>query len=701
MNFKRAAKYFIATSVVSIIFSLILIETPLFQKINFALLDYKFHLSPKADSLWSDKIVIIEIDQETLDYFDINGIGWPFPRLFYAEVLRYVSKNGAAAVFFDIDFSSPETERLEISSKESEEKFYNAVKEFDNCILAALIKSSSHLDQQYWQSNQKIKDTIHYVEALLPYGKLSQSALAVVNVYPDLDGIIRNLVFKFQVGDRVFYTPSIEILREIKKISYSQIDSLIEGVYKIKNNTIEINWANIKDYKNQFVRISFYKVLRDSYSGRNELANLFNDKIVFVGGAALGLMDFKPTPISKSEPIPGVYIHIGGLLTLLNQNYLKRAEKYQELLFFAIMMILGALIFHFLPGVFWSILVVILLTVVYAIISFEFFIRYSIALCDLLPFLGSFFLISVGSFNKYYFEFREKKIIKRIFSRYLNPIVVEQLIQDPEKIELEGKNYDVAIFFSDIKNFTSIAEKYSAKEVVKFLNEYFQLCSDIMLKYDAMIDKYIGDSIMALFGAPLEDKNKSIKACIAALEIQEQLKLFNRLNGEKNKPIFETRIGINSGEAVIGNLGAAFHLDYTAIGDSVNLASRLEGLNKLYGTKIIISESVFNEAKEQIEVRELDLIQVKGKEIPIKVYELLGKKGSLSESEITHRDIFEIGLALYRIKDFERAKKQFEKALEIKKDDMASKLYIQRCINLSKQKLPENWNGIFIAEEKY
>jgi adenylate cyclase len=700
MHLKRSIKYFIFTSVSAILLTILTSEANLLKKIELALLDYKFNFFKSEDKNLSEQITIIEIDQETLDYFDYNGIGWPFPRIFYAEVLNYLNECGSKAVFFDIDFSSPETERLELSSSYSEAKFFESIVSSKIALLAALIKSNANLEESFW-TNKNARDSNFIVEILKPYGKLSNANLAVVNVYPNIDGVIRNLIFKFTVDSLSLYTPSIALYKLMNNLSQRQIDSIALYEYNIKNNLIELNWSNISDYKKQFNRIPFYKVLIDSYLKEKKYSHLFKDKIVFVGGAALGLMDFKPTPISKKEPMPGVYIHVCGLLTMLKKNNLQRINNLFENLILSLLIIIAAILFHFLSGVFLPIFIALILSAIYIVCSGYFFENYFIALTDIKFLLGSLGVIIIGSFNKYYFELREKRLIKKVFSRYLNPIVVEQLINDPERIEFEGKTYDIAIFFSDIKNFTSIAEKYSAKEVVKFLNEYFQICSDIMLKYDAMIDKYIGDSIMAIFGAPLEDNQKCYKACKAALEIQDTLKNYNFKNKQENKPIFETRIGLNAGEAVVGNLGAAFHLDYTAIGDSVNLASRLEGLNKLYGTNIIISETIFNEAKDYFEFRELDLIKVKGKDVAITVFELLGEKGKVDKDLIVFRDIFEIGLALYRIKDFERAKNQFEKALELKKDDTATKLYINRCLNLSKENLPKDWNGIFIAEEKF
>ena len=251
----------------------------------------------------------------------------------------------------------------------------------------------------------------------------------------------------------------------------------------------------------------------------------------------------------------------------------------------------------------------------------------------------------------------------------MSPRVVDEVLLHPDDFELGGRELDATVFFSDIKNFTGLSEKMSPKELVENLNEYFTLACDLVLTHSGMLDKYIGDAIMAVFGAPLQSDKHALNACLAAIEVQDQLKKYYSLSDRRNGQVFETRIGLNSGKMVIGNIGSLKRLDYTAIGDSVNLASRLEGVNKEFGTKIIISESTYEQVKDGVEARELDLIRVKGKQIPIRIYELICEKGKLSSSQSNLIEMFHEGLSYYRSTKWRKAAVIFREILKANPDD--------------------------------
>jgi adenylate cyclase len=240
----------------------------------------------------------------------------------------------------------------------------------------------------------------------------------------------------------------------------------------------------------------------------------------------------------------------------------------------------------------------------------------------------------------------------------------------------------------------------SPKEVVANLNDYFTLACDIVLAHGGMLDKYIGDAIMAVFGAPLQNDKHAVSACLAAIEVQDQLKKYYSVADNKSRPVFETRVGLNSGKMIIGNIGSLQRLDYTAIGDSVNLASRLEGVNKEFGTKIIASESTYEQAKGVIEARELDLIRVKGKQIPIRIYEVICEKGKLLDSHGKLLEMFREGLSLYRSTRWKKAEGMFQEILRVYPDDGPSRTYAMRSRTLGKTKVPEDWDGVFVMTTK-
>jgi adenylate cyclase len=320
-----------------------------------------------------------------------------------------------------------------------------------------------------------------------------------------------------------------------------------------------------------------------------------------------------------------------------------------------------------------------------------------------LPIIGpSVALVSTfafAAFFSYATEGRQRRELRRAFNRYLSPAVVSQIVESSGVLELGGNTVEGTVYFSDIKDFTNIAEAMQPKELVMYLNEYFSLASDLILKRDAMLDKYIGDAIMAIFGAPIPKPDHAKLACLTALEIQRSLGAYYRKKSAQT-PQFVTRIGLNSGKMIVGNIGSAKRLDYTAIGDTVNLASRLEGVNKFFGTRIMVSEHVFQRAKDAIEARELDLIRVKGKNVPIRIYELIAESGTLNENDKEFYALFQEGLEQYRKQQFESAGRQFENLLSVKPDDGPCTTYAERCKLLSIQRLPEDWDGVFTLTTK-
>jgi adenylate cyclase len=237
------------------------------------------------------------------------------------------------------------------------------------------------------------------------------------------------------------------------------------------------------------------------------------------------------------------------------------------------------------------------------------------------------------------------------------------------------------------------------KELVFYLNEYFTIVSDLILKQEAMLDKYIGDAVMAIFGAPIPKPDHARLACYTALEIQRSLSAYYKKKSIQ-APLFATRIGLNSGKMILGNIGSTKRLDFTAIGDTVNIAARLDGVNKFFGTKIIIAETVYQQAKAAIEARELDIVCVKGKKNPIRIYELLGEKGSLSEKSIEFLSLFQEGLQMYRSQQWNEAIRQFDSLLNVNAEDGPSKTYLERCRMLALRIMPPDWDGVFTFSTK-
>jgi len=278
--------------------------------------------------------------------------------------------------------------------------------------------------------------------------------------------------------------------------------------------------------------------------------------------------------------------------------------------------------------------------------------------------------------------------------------VVDQLIASPEKLVLGGEERPITAFFSDVAGFTSISEKLSPHALVELLNEFLTEMSDIILARNGMVDKYEGDAIIAMFGAPNDLENHAEVACAASIDMQARLaELREKWAAEKNL-IIRMRIGLCSGPAVVGNMGSKNRMDYTMMGDTVNTASRLEGVNKVYGTYVLISESTYEGAKDHVTARELDAINVVGKAVPVKIYELVGYKGKVDDQMMRTIAFYEQGLSAYRQWQWDAAVDLFQKALEITEGDGPSQTMIGRCQAYKMDPPGPDWNGAYIMRTK-
>jgi adenylate cyclase len=303
---------------------------------------------------------------------------------------------------------------------------------------------------------------------------------------------------------------------------------------------------------------------------------------------------------------------------------------------------------------------------------------------------------------------RDQRFIKSAFKQYLSPEVIEHLTEHPEWLKLGGERREMTAMFSDVAKFSTISEKLEPEELVKLLNLYLTDMSNIIMRFGGTVDKYEGDAIVAFFGAPVHYEDHASRAALVAIEMQKSL-VANREKwkaefGDKwqrfKLPELLMRVGINSGPIVVGNMGSENHFNYTIMGNSVNLASRLEGANKNWGTFNCCSEMSWEGCKEAIEGRELDLIRVIGIAKPVRVYEMVARKGELPEDQFKAFRIFEKGLTLYREQKWDDAIKHFAAVMKVIPGDPPSKVFTARCIEFKENPPGADWDGVFVASEK-
>ena len=303
-----------------------------------------------------------------------------------------------------------------------------------------------------------------------------------------------------------------------------------------------------------------------------------------------------------------------------------------------------------------------------------------------LVFMG---LITSGYFN----ETREKRVLRRYFERYVNDSVLEEILANPNSVDLKGRTIRATVMATDIQDFTNISESTGAYDLVARLNDYLSEVSEVLITNGAFINKYIGDAILAIYGAFGEDTGHRRKACYAALAAMEVInRKAEQARAEGKTPLI-TRIGVNTGEMTMGNIGSARKIEFTVIGDGVNSAFRLEGINKYYNTRILVSEYTREGAEEDFEFRLIDILQYKGKDIPVRIYELLGEKGKIAPEMLRRRDEYERAFALYTDRKFSEARDRFSRLRE--EGDPPATSMEMRCARFLEEPPPDDWNGVW------
>lgn len=436
------------------------------------------------------------------------------------------------------------------------------------------------------------------------------------------------------------------------------------------------------------------QILEKEYSK----AEFFKDRSVLVGATAVGVYDLRNTPVEANYP--GPELHLTMLANLLKNDFLKQWSFEGTLMPWLIFLLgcsltIGWTLLGSLPsmGLFLGIVALLMS------LDFWFFLKEQTLIHSFILYLTIFVCFFFIQIFKYFTEEKKKRELKSTFSKYVSPAVVDELLKDVANLKLGGRRERITAFFSDVRGFTTISEKLPPEELSRVLNLYLTPMTEIVFKNSGTLDKYMGDAIMAFFGAPVRTKDHAKHACRCALESIVKLMELQKSFAEKNIPMIDIGIGINTGDMSVGNMGSNIVQNYTIMGDAVNLASRLEGINKEYGTRIIISEFTYEEVKDSFIAREVDLVRVKGKLAPVRIYELLSE-GPLPQDRAKHLETFNGALVAYQAKDFPLALEKFKQVLELDQNDPVAELYIKRCKDYIESPPPPDWDGVYIMKTK-
>ncbi|MGO9689865.1 MAG: CHASE2 domain-containing protein [Syntrophobacteraceae bacterium] len=642
------------------LFSLLLILplefSPLITGLENQLLDQFFCIRGAQPA--PPELLIVAIDEPSFQEF---RLAWPWPRSLHARLIDRLAAAGARLVVFDVLFTEP-------SDPENDAALASAIKRAGNVLLAETID---------YTNDSLFSRTIR----LRPLGPFADSArgTGLAMITPDNDGVVRH----FQV--QIMGAPTLPA-RAIHEAGKPDLPPESSGLIRFVGPARSID------------TLSYYQILDDEHPAP---AERIRDRIVLVGRqlqaspSPLGQTDLFPTPFFERTGVytSGVEIHANIIHNLLTGQWGREIPTATKLIACSVYFFLFSLIFTAISPLFGLIILVISGLCVTAL-CFWLFLALDFWVPPIMFVLGTASIYTGNVVLQYLAEARQKRWLRGAFNRYVSPAVVESIVNNPSALELGGQEVQATIFFSDLANFTSFSEHLPPKQLVAFLNEYFTPMTKIILEHRGGLDKFIGDAIMAFWGAPIPLENHAQYACNAALKMKQTITMLQEGWRQRQLPILEARMGIHSGPVVAGNVGSMERFNYTVLGDTVNLASRLEGANKVYGTTILISEDTFQLAGAGFVARELDSIRVKGRQAPVRIYELIGKPG---EVELPFLDIFAEGLAEYKNWQWDRAERHFRSIAAM---DRPSRTYLERCILYRTDPPPENWDGVFVHKVK-
>ena len=427
-----------------------------------------------------------------------------------------------------------------------------------------------------------------------------------------------------------------------------------------------------------------------------ELSFLVADKIVLIGEVAEVAHDEFETPVGN---VYGVEVIADTISTILRNSPLRAAPFWLEgvvaILMLAVMIVSRG-ISDPLPRNLISFAAVLLFIIGECLA----YVHFGLVMSVSYTLLASLLAIIVVNAKYYLNEMGQKALIRDAFGQYLSPKVVADLVKDPDKLVLGGEEREMTAFFSDIAGFSSFSEKMTPTELVNALNDYLTSMCSIIVDLEGTVDKFEGDAIIAFWGAPAVRAEHAKLSCFASIDMQRAIIEISERFVKEGRPHISVRMGVNTGPMVVGNMGSVQRMDYTIMGDTVNLASRLEGANKAYGSDIMITDATYRACEDHVDVRELDLLRVVGKQEAVQVYQLMERKGQTSGAQADMVVEFEKALAKYRAFDFEQAIVGYKKCLELVPDDGPSRIFLNRCESYLVSPPPQDWDGVFTLTEK-
>lgn len=614
-------------------------------------------------------IAIIAFDDKS-----IAELGqYPWSRDRYAHLIDRLTAAKAKAVVFDAFF--PERENAK-----NDRLFAAAIKRAGNVVLAAAF----HFDKE---------GRVTSITRSLPEIEKGTAGIGLINQIPDDDGVVRRIPLLLEKdGEQM---PSLGLVGAMLALGEKKF-TLRDFDIELGNRRIPVDgdykmWINYVGGPGVYSRYSFSDVM----NGRIPVEKL-KDKILFVGATALGVYDMRVTPFDKN--VPGVELHATVADNIISGHYI-RQSGIEALIDMAFIVVLGALTYFLTAHLHQSRAIPATMALLFGYIWFAIYMfNHGHWISMIYPVLSVMIAVLVASSFRYLVLERSAREMRTMFSSYLSPKLVSRLEKDPDAARIGGDTKEVTVLFTDIKGFTSFSETHPPQEVVSRLNQYLGAMVQVIEQHDGTIDKFIGDGIMAYWGAPLAQPDHARLAIECVKGINERMKVLRTRWQKEGLEALSIRVGVQSGEVVAGNVGlAGKKMEYTVIGDTVNQAARLEGTAKYYGVNYLVGEDTYQRTRELYKYRELDKIRVVGKYLPVTIYEPLE---GLSLLDNATAENFETALAMYRARDWGKARDAFQRVLDVAADDKPSRIYIERCEYFVHHPPAGEWDGVFNRIEK-
>lgn len=670
-------------------------------------ISFQIRLHNDAHQLVStDQVVIVDIDDAS-----IERLGRPqsWPRAYDAQAIAHVGAGNPAAIGIDYLYTEPDTfpdAYTELLSKEGvadPERVLSALRTDDE--LAGAIGQAGVVYLAYF-SEDNVKASLDSLpesfpllfggkesarripylnKPVLPVKEFTQQARAVgaIAMPTMLDGSVRHyqLLQRISAKDEIIpYTANFSLFMLLDQfgLPYDEVHVTAEGVELAEDAVIplsdegsfRINWLGSEE----IIRtISFYKVLNGLIP-----AEYFEGKYVFFGTSASGMQDLKTVPC-RSDKMPGVEVHAIAFLNMINAAFIREYSERESLPWFFLSALLTAGIFLLIRPWLSFLLTILLLFGQMTGFALYFMPEYQAVFPVVTLMILTILCYIFSSLFIYFVRERKNRLLKSAFASYVPRDVVDKIARDASAVKLGGEKKMLTVLFSDIRGFTSYSEKMDPQDLVSVLNNYLSKMSEAIFRHKGTIDKFIGDAIMAIFGAPIEQPDHASRACEVALDMISMLQEVNKDQADRGQPPLRIGIGLNTGEMTVGNIGSQKRFDYTVIGDAVNLGSRLEGLTKTFAVDIIISEMTYEFCERtRFVFRELGEVIVKGKDQPVRMYQLICRKDEPPAFD-PGLLVWENAFKALRGKQLSLARPLFEEYLSLHPEDVVALHYIQLC----------------------